>query len=424
MNCCILSVGTELLFGQIINTNAGFLSKELNNLGVNVLYHRVVGDNADRLKSQLIEASRDCDLIITTGGLGPTQDDLTKETIAHLMEKDLILDKSSLDKLKDIFKNRGSDITENNFKQCYFPTECHIIENPNGTAPGFIIESDKNNNFFHRKTAIISLPGPPREMKPMFEKDVVPYIKGFVKEHMYYTFIRTIGIGESLLEEKIKKLMSNRSDNVTIAPYASPGQVKLRIASKNIDADKAKKEVFSCIDEIERIIGEHIYCVGDRDIEDVVISLLREKNLTIATAESCTGGMLAMKLTSIEGASKVFKEGFVTYSNESKIRDLGVPKNIIDNFGAVSTETAIAMADSLKTKTEASIAVSITGVAGPSSSENKSVGLVYMAINYNGKTRVYKHNFSGERNAIRERSTLHILKHIYDLIGGNYKYEK
>ena len=399
MKAEIISVGTEILLGDIVNTNAQYLSKELASIGIEVFHEEVIGDNEDRLLEAIEHGFNRSDIIITTGGLGPTQDDLTKETACKYFGMDLVKHEESYEALKEYFSRMNRELTENNLKQVYFPKESIILPNPNGTAPGAILEKD--NKY------IIILPGPPREMKPMFDNYVKRYLKskgdGLIKSNV----VRILGIGESMAATKLKDFI-DEGVNPTVAPYAKEDDVILRISAKA----KTEEEAQALIDPIKKqiidILGEDYYGEGeDNTIEQVLVDLLLDNNITIVTVESCTGGMIASRLVSCSGVSQVFLEGAVTYSNEAKMRTVKVKKETLDKYGAVSEETAREMAEGIAKRAGADIGVSTTGIAGPDGGTNeKPVGLVYIGVYYKGKTEAYRYVFNGNRNKVRNRATV------------------
>lgn len=401
----ILSVGTELLLGSIVNTNAQYLSRRLSELGFNVYYTTAVGDNPARLKAALETAAGRADAVITTGGLGPTVDDLTKETIAEYCGVKCVHDEESRQRIIDRMAKSGnelSEIPENNYKQAEMPEGCIILKNDNGTAPGAIIEG--NNCTF------IMMPGPPSEMKPMFDDSVEPYLKKFSDGVIRSKTLWVFGLGESKVDEMLGDLM-NSAQNPTVAPYAKTGQVELRITAK-ADTVEAAKEMLKPVEkQIRDILGDKVYGTGrDNTMENVVVTLLREKGLIAATAESCTGGLIAERLTRIPGSSECFKCGYVTYSNEQKSKLLGVKEETLESVGAVSEETALEMSKGAKEASGADIAVAVTGIAGPDGgSDEKPVGLVYISICTSDFHKAYKFNFAGNRDMVRERTSLYAL---------------
>lgn len=399
MKAEIIAVGTEILLGDIVNTNAQYLSKELASIGIEVFHEEVIGDNEDRLLEAIEHGFNRSDIIITTGGLGPTQDDLTKETACKYFGMDLVMHEESYVALKNYFSRMNRELTENNLKQVYFPKESIVLPNPNGTAPGAILE--KNNKY------IIVLPGPPKEMKPMFDNYVKDYLKskgdGLIKSNV----VRALGIGESRAATKLKDFIEN-GVNPTVAPYAKEDDVILRISAKADNEEEAQALIDPVKKQIIEILGEDYYGEGeDNTIEQVLVKLLLEKNITIGTVESCTGGMIASRLVSCSGVSQVFLEGAVTYSNEAKMRTVNVKKETLDRYGAVSEETAREMAEGIAKRAGADIGVSTTGIAGPDGgTDEKPVGLVYIGIYYKGKTEAYRYVFNGNRNKVRNRATV------------------
>ena len=409
MKTAILTVGTEILFGQIVNTNAAFLSRELNNLGYDVMYHYSVGDNPGRLAELIEFAFRDCDMIITTGGLGPTQDDLTKEVIAQAMGDRLVVSPEALSALKDRYARSGRPMTANNLKQANMPESAQILPNDQGTAPGFWLEK--------KGKIIVSMPGPPREMTNMFEKEVKPRLISRQDSVIYYKILRTFGLGESKMETVLLPLIDGQTDP-TIATYAKEGECSLRIASKRPTKEEAEAAVEDMTARVMDIIGEYVYSTDNEELADVVANMLLDKNITISCAESCTGGLFAGTLINTDGISKVFDRGIVTYSNEAKIKELGVKAETLDTFGAVSPETAAEMAEGIRAKTGTDMAVSVTGIAGPGGgSADKPVGLVYIGIAYDGKTDVVKAQMRNvTRNWNRNYAVLNMLYEIYKRI--------
>ncbi|UWD47827.1 competence/damage-inducible protein A [Clostridioides difficile] len=411
MKAEIISVGTEILLGDIVNTNSQFLAKELAALGIEVYHQSTVGDNKQRLLECFDESLKRSDLVITTGGLGPTGDDMTKETAAEYFGQELELHKPSLEVLESFFVKTGKKMAKNNMKQVYFPKDAIVLKNNNGTAPGAILKKDDKS--------IIVLPGPPREMKAMFNESVKPYLQQFTKEMLVSKTLRLYGIGESNLELEILDIIDEQT-NPTVALYAKELEVTIRITAK-AENEKLAFELIKPVEEkIKDRVGKYVYTEGDISVsegesalEDAVSKLLVEKNLTIAVAESCTGGLVSSSLINYPGISSVFLEGCVTYSNEAKMKRLGVKKETLEDFGAVSEQTAIEMAEGVAKGLGANIGISTTGVAGPGGgTEEKPVGLVYTAIYINGKTIVKKNIFNGDRRKIRLRATRDLLNEL------------
>ena len=382
MKCAIVAVGTELLFGHTVNTDAVFLSQQLNLMGIDVLYHYTVGDNPGRLSEILKLALSDCDLVITTGGTGPTQDDLTKEVICEVMGDALVEDSHSMERLIRHFERRQRPMTENNLKQAMMPSKAVVFDNDNGTAPGFALESNGK--------IVICLPGPPNELNPMFEDSVKPWLMNRSSEALYYRTIRTFGIGESMLETTLLPLIDGQTDP-TLATYAKMGEATLRIASKRSTEEEARKAVEDMIKRVYEYVGDYIYSTDDESLPELVGRKLIEKNLTMSTAESCTGGMIAARMTDISGISAVFERGIVTYSNGAKMDELGVSGETLERYGAVSPQTAEEMVRGLQKKTGSRVCVSVTGIAGPGGgTPEKPVGLIYVGVMLDERMEVFE----------------------------------
>ena len=396
MRAEILAVGTELLLGDILNTNAQFLAQELANLGIELYYQTVVGDNPKRLRDTIFHAFSRADLVITTGGLGPTEDDLTKETAAEYFGERLVLDERALGRIRKYFERTGRTMTENNVKQAMVPEKNGIVlYNDNGTAPGIILE--KNGKI------IIMLPGPPRETVPMFQNQVRPYLAKKQEFTFVSRILRVAEVGESAMEDRVKDIIDAQT-NPTIAPYAKDGEAILRITAKARDEAEANRLIDPVAAALGERLGTAVYGEGETNLETVVAEQLLRKQLTLAVAESCTGGLIVSELVEYPGISAVLLEGCVTYSNEAKMRRLGVKAETLAKYGAVSEETAREMAEGIAKTSGAAIGLATTGVAGPESSEGKQVGLVYIALSYRGKTQVKQCSFVGKRNKIRERA--------------------
>ncbi len=402
MKAEIMAVGTELLLGDILNTNAQFLAQELASLGIEVYYQTVVGDNPQRLEDTIYYAFSRADLIITTGGLGPTEDDLTKETAAKYFGEKLVLDERALEQIRKYFDRTGRKMTENNVKQAMVPEHNSVVlYNENGTAPGIIIE--KNHKM------IVMLPGPPKETVPMFQNQVKPYLAKKQEVTFVSRILRVANVGESAMETMVKDIIDAQT-NPTIAPYAKDGEAILRITAKAKDAAEANRLIDPVADALKERLGTAVYAEGETDMETVVAKLLLEKNVTLAVAESCTGGMIASSLVEFPGISQVLLEGCVTYTNEAKMRRLGVKAETLEIYSAVSGETAKEMAEGMARTSGADIALATTGIAGPDGgTEEKPVGLVYIALTYKGETQVQEFRFMGKRNKIRQRATYQAL---------------
>jgi nicotinamide-nucleotide amidase len=401
MKAEILAVGTEILLGDIVNTNAQYLAKRLADLGISVYHQSVVGDNPERLLEAYSLAFSRADLVITTGGLGPTKDDLTKEVAFEYFGKKSVVHEPSLKVLQGHFKDVNRPMTQNNLKQVYFPGDAIILPNNNGTAPGCIIEEAGK--------IVILLPGPPREMKPMFEEAVASYLQKFQQGVLVSKVLRVVGVGESSAAELLEDILDNQT-NPTVAPYAKDGEVTFRITAKADTYEEGSKLMEPMEAEIRSRLGSNIYAEGNTNLESVLCEMLVNKKLTIATAESCTGGMVASALINYPGISSVFMEGAVTYSNEAKINRLGVKAETLDKYGAVSSEIAAEMAQGIAKTAGTNIGLSTTGIAGPEGgSLEKPVGLVYVGLYMNGEVKTKMLRLSGDRQRIRQRATMQLL---------------
>lgn len=399
MNAVLVSIGTEILLGDIVNTNSWFLSKELAFLGIGVYKHVTVGDNFERLVNTLREALDSADIVITTGGLGPTNDDITKEAAAKVLGKELVLDERSYKIIENYFKNNKRAMQNGNEKQAYFTQDSIILDNPNGTAPAAIMP-DGNGKY------IIVLPGPPKEMQPLYEKSVKPFLIKLSGKTIKSEIMRFTGIGEWDMSKRVEDLSESLS-NPTVAPYAKDGECILRVTAMADGEEEANALMKPVIDEIKNRLSENFYGFGETTIEEIVPKMLIEGDLTCATAESITGGMIASTLIDSHlGISKSFLEGLVTYSNESKVRELGVKQETLDKYGAVSQECAQEMLDGLEKKTNADCLIITTGIAGPTgATETKEVGLTYIGVSLKGEKKIFKEVFKGDRNRIRKRAT-------------------
>ena len=396
MKAEIIAVGTELLMGEILNSNSRDIARELYNLGIDVYHQSVVGDNLNRVSKELETAFERADLVITTGGLGPTRDDLTKEAATHFLKRDMILDEASIKHLEDFFGSRGLPLNEGNKRQAYFPEGAKIIPNENGTAPACIIEFDEK--------VLVILPGPPREVIPLMEKYIIPYLEKRTGKVFISDIINISGIGEGHMEEKIMDIIEAQ-ENPTVAPYAKEHGLTLRVTASASTEQEARLLLEPVVKKICDRLGMDVYAIGDTTLEAVVASLLIEQNLSISVAESCSGGLLAGRLINYPGISKVFKEGFITYSNESKINTLGVDSKILSKYGAVSEEVAKQMAKGAADRAKSDVALSITGIAGPDGgTDEKPVGLVYIGLYLLGEVKVMKMDSWGSRDNVRRRA--------------------
>ena len=393
----LIAVGTELLLGNIANTDAQMISQGLSALGINVFYHTVVGDNPDRVRQAVDIARGRADIIITTGGLGPTCDDLTKVALASAFGKELYYDEHSAQRIRDRFAAMERPITENNYQQAMLPQGCTVLDNDWGTAPGVAFEADGVH--------VIMLPGPPRECEMMFNYRAVPYLKGLSDGVIASRTVKTFGIGESAAEEKLRALM-NSLHNPTLAPYAKPSGTELRITAH---AD-TEAEAMALIDPVEAqvkaILGDVVIGVHVESVEEVCLSLLKEQGLTLGAAESCTGGLIAKYMTDLPGSSAVFRGGVVSYTDGVKTGVLGVPQGLLDRYGAVSPQVAEAMARGAKAALGCDIAISSTGIAGPDTDDRGTpVGLVYLGLAYEDKCYVKEfHAGHVARERVRRQS--------------------
>lgn len=402
-NAEILCVGTEILIGDIVNTDAAFISKKLAALGITQYYQAVVGDNPARLTNMINEALKRCDLLIMSGGLGPTYDDLTKETAAACMGRTLELHQPSYERLCGFFEKRGIKMTENNIKQVYMPNDAVVFQNNFGTAPGCAIEDEQRGKI------IIMLPGPPRELEPMFCESVQPYLKRF-SDHIFFSRnINIVGMGESAVEDILKPLMTS-AENPTVAPYCKEGEVRLRVTAKCADEAEGEKR---CAEMIERIrateVGAYVYGI-DCELESAVVEALAARGFHAATAESCTGGLVSQRITSVPGSSEVFDGSIVSYANRIKAGILGVSEKTLAEHGAVSPETAREMACGVRAVIGADFGVSVTGIAGPGGgTAEKPVGLVYIACADSAGCEVKRLDLSGSREHIRHLTSNYVL---------------
>ena len=398
MTAEIICVGTELLLGNIVNTNAAFLSEKLAYLGINCYFQTVVGDNRDRLLSVINTALSRADILIFSGGLGPTEDDLTKETVAEALGKKLIRDKKAEQEIADYFALRGRITTDNNWKQADVIEGCEILYNKNGTAPGiFVSEGEKT---------VILLPGPPLELKSMFTDSVMPKLQQKCGQVFYSQTVKIVGPGESSVETQILDML-NTQENPTIAPYAKTGEVHLRVTARAKDEKEAREKTAPVVEELYRRFGNAVYTTdADETLEMALTKLFIKKKYTMTTAESCTGGMIAARMVNAPGVSAVLKSGFITYANEAKEELLGVSHDTLEKFGAVSRETAEEMAEGAVKAAHTDAAVAVTGIAGPDGgTKEKPVGLVYIGVNVRGNVEVREYHFSGSRQKIRESVT-------------------
>lgn len=400
----ILSVGTELLMGQIANTDAQFISRRLGELGVTIYRHSTVGDNPARVREALQEALSRSDMVITTGGLGPTEDDLTKEMVAEYFGLEMELHQPSLDALKAFMERFGKKMTPNNLKQAYFPRGCAVMPNACGTAPGCIVEQGG-------KTVAV-LPGPPMELMDMFDRQLAPYLQARSGQVIRSRFLKIFGLGESNVETLLSDLF--HSGNPTLALYCGPGEVTARITARAAAPEKAEAMMQPVYEEILRRVGEAYYGEGvNRTPADAVLELLKNRGETVTFAESCTGGLLCGAFVDCAGASDCLKESFVTYANEAKENLLGVKSETLARCGAVSGECAREMALGAARAAGADWAVSVTGIAGPGGgTAEKPVGTVWIGVAHRGAAQAREYHFRGQRQWIRKLSVVNALNQL------------
>ena len=397
----LIAIGTELLLGNIANTDAQMLSQELSALGLNVFYHTVVGDNPERLRSIVSIAKSRADIIITTGGLGPTCDDLTKVVLAQAFGKKLVLHEPSLHRIQDYYVRLGRPMPENNVQQAYLPEGCTVFDNDWGTAPACAFEAEGKH--------VILLPGPPRECSALFRHRVRPYLAALSEGVILSHTLKIFGMGESAVELMLRDKM-NAMTNPTLAPYAKEGEVELRVTAKAPTEDEAEAMLVPEVAALKELLGERVYGVDVKNLESVVLDLLREKGKTLCTAESCTGGLIAKRLTDIPGASAVFHGGVVSYVNQVKAHVLGVPQELLDEYGAVSEPVARAMAEGARKALEADLAVAVTGVAGPDPDDRgNQVGTVWVAFADGNQTQAQLLHLGASRTRVRTMAANHAL---------------
>jgi len=390
----LIAVGTELLLGEIANTDAQTISQELSKLGINVFYHTVVGDNPGRLRQAVEIARGRADIIITTGGLGPTCDDLTKNVLAECFGKALVYNEEAAERMEERFRKMDRPLTENNYQQAYLPEGCTPFQNDWGTAPGCAFEAEG--------VRVLMLPGPPSECGPMLKYRAVPYLRALADGAIVSRSLRLFGIGESAVESRLRERM-NAMTNPTLAPYAKEGEVELRLTAKAPTEEEAYALIAPEEDRLREELGELVYGVDVPSLEWVCLGLLKEKGLTLSTAESCTGGLMAQRMTSLPGASAAFKGGVVSYWSQVKHDVLGVPQDLLDRYGAVSSPVAQAMAEGVRKLTGSDLALSVTGVAGPDRDERDNpVGLVFVGLAWEGGAFVRELHTVGPRERIRQ----------------------
>ncbi len=403
MNCEILAVGTELLMGEIVNSDAQMISRGLNEHGFNVYWHTVVGDNPARLREALETAKSRADVLITTGGLGPTADDLTKETVAEVFGRPLQMDQAQLVRLKE---RMGPQMTPNNEKQAMLPEGCTVLVNDWGTAPGCAFEADGCH--------VIMLPGPPRECTPMFRLRALPYLEKLCGGVIGSRYVKIFGQGESSVEYLTRPLADSLKD-VTMAPYAKEGECELRITARADSKEAALALCDPVVEQVKALLGDKVYGVDVSSLEEVVVEGLKARKMTIACAESCTGGLIAKRITDISGASEVFGYGCVTYWNEAKMGLLGVSPETIEQYTEVSAQCALEMARGVRKLSGADIGISTTGYAGPTGgTEENPVGTVYIGLSWAGGETVFRPDRRYMRT--REQVRRHAASHAFDLV--------
>ena len=376
----LIAVGTELLLGSIANTDAQMISQGLSQLGINVYYHTVVGDNPQRVRQAVDIARGRADILITTGGLGPTCDDLTKVAVAQAFGKELVYHEPSAQRIRERFAQRGTPVTENNFQQAMVPEGCTVLDNDWGTAPGVAFQAGG--------THVLMLPGPPRECAMMFRHRALPYLQKLSDGVIASRTVKTFGIGESAAEALLRDLM-NALHNPTLAPYAKPTGTELRITAHAPTREEALRLIAPVEEQVKAILGDKVIGVDVDSLEEVCFALLKDRGLTVGTAESCTGGLLAKLLTDLPGSSAVFRGGVVSYATQAKAGLLGVPQDLLDRYGAVSPQVAEAMARGAKAALGCDIALSTTGVAGPDADDRGNpIGLVYLGLAWGDQCQV------------------------------------
>ncbi len=388
----IVAVGTELLLGNVANTDAQYISQGLSELGINVFFHSVVGDNPERLSSAIEIAKGRADIIITTGGLGPTLDDLTKETVAGCFGRKLELHKPTIERIMSFFERIGIEPTKNNERQAWLPERSVVLENDWGTAPGCAFE--------HGGKHVIMLPGPPHECQSMWDNCASPYLRKLSDAAIVSRKVKVFGMGEAVVEEKLRHLMDNA--NPTIAPYVSNAEVMLRVTAKAANEAQASALTEPFVEMIRDTLGDVVYGVDVDSLEKYVVDMLAAESLHLAVAESCTGGLLTKRITDIPGASNVFDGGICAYSNKVKSAILGVDANVIDTMGAVSSHVALAMAEGVRRTVNTDIGIGITGIAGPDGgTDEKPVGTVFVAISTADRQKCLHLKLGVDRRLIR-----------------------
>lgn len=411
MKAEIIAVGSELLLGQITNTNAKFIAARLAEIGIDVYYQTVVGDNPDRLKKTIEIAQSRADLIIFTGGLGPTKDDLTKETIASMLDTKLESNLEALQSIENYFKRTGRVMTENNKKQALVLCQATVLSNHFGMAPGMALELDG--------LQYILLPGPPHEMEPMFENEAIPYLLGALgkKEVIVSRVLKFYGIGEAELEFRIQAILEKQS-NPTVAPLATSDSVILRLTAKAHSIEEAENIIVPVESEIRALVGEYIFGIDDDTLSSKTADLLKKNAMTISAAESLTAGLFIAELANEAGISSSLKGGVVVYDVKTKIAQLNIPETLLEEYGVVSSECAAALAVQVKRKFSSDIGVGLTGAAGPDPHDGEPAGVIWIGIAFKDESvKTYKLNLSGSRNANRRRAAQFALYYIIKELG-------
>jgi nicotinamide-nucleotide amidase len=396
--CEIIAVGSELLTPHFLDTNSLFITKKLNNLGIETAFKTIVGDNSADLQQCFRTAFSRTRLVVAIGGLGPTRDDLTRETLADTLGKGLIYHPDILNAMEQRFQRRGLKMSPSNKKQAYIPEGADILDNPNGTAPGLILEENDR--------IVVLLPGPPKELRSMFTDRVIPRLEKYRQGYSFRRILRITGPGESAIESEIADLYPDDPE-ITVTILAAPGQIDIHLlAHSEKSTASARKKIMILSKKIEFRLGEQIYSTDGRTLEEVLGDQLRENHKTLAVAESCTGGLLGHRITNVPGSSDYFLQGVQSYSNQAKQQRLGISAGLIKRYGAVSSQTAQAMADGIRRTSRADFGLAITGIAGPGGgTPDKPVGLVYTALSWDNEVQVEKNDFFGDRETVKFRSS-------------------
>lgn len=410
MTAEIVSVGTELLLGQIVDTNAAYLGRALSEVGIAVYRRTTVGDNRQRLRSALEQALASADVVFTIGGLGPTMDDITRDVLSEVTGVPLVFSEEIAAQLRAFFEKRGRPLLDSQLRQAYVPASGRALPNPNGTAPGLLFDIPPK--------LAIALPGPPGEFIPILDNEVMPLLRAKTGGTTIRSrVVRVCGMGEAMVEDRVKDLMTG--ENPTVAPYAKTSEVHLRVTARAGSREEAEALIRPVVEEIERRLGSHVYAYDDEPLEGAVVRLLKERRRTLAVAESCTGGTLAGRITDIPGSSEVFLGGVVAYSNEAKAALVGVDRGMIAEHGAVSEPVAKALATGARTRFGADFGIGITGIAGPGGgTPEKPVGLVWIALADESGVEAVGHHFLGIRADIRNRSVQAALTMLRDRLLG------